>query len=100
MASQNPSHKSSKPSPLATPLTNPLLTNARRPGEVSSRGLSVHLGVHGRITSNTPNVAHKVTSSSARKRSSHTLWSFRDVFAAASFDGHSCTRLGDEFSSE
>ncbi|HJT69317.1 MAG TPA: hypothetical protein VJ731_03915 [Terriglobales bacterium] len=35
--------------------------------------MSVHLGVHGRITSNTPNVAQTVTNNSARIRHSQMI---------------------------
>lgn len=68
MASQNPSQRSSIPKPLDTPRTNPLETNWRNSGELSSKGLSVHRGVHGRINRRTPQVAHTVTNNSARIR--------------------------------
>src|SRR5215469_8325541 len=71
MASQNPSHKSSRPNPLATPRTNPLETMFLRLGKLSSNGLSVHLGVQGRINNRTPKVAHRVTNKRARMRMSH-----------------------------
>ena len=70
MASQNPSHKSSTPNPLDSPRTNPLEITRRKSGEVNSRGLSVHFGVHGKIRRSTPKVAHKVTSNNARTRQS------------------------------
>src|SRR2546422_4069824 len=70
MASQNPSHRSSTPKPLERPRTNPLETMSRNSGEVSSNGLSVHLGVQGRIRRRTPKVAQRVTSNKARSRHS------------------------------
>src|SRR6266699_1990631 len=70
MASQNQSHKSRTPNPLESPRTNPLEITRRKSGEVNSRGLSVHFGVHGKIRRSTPNVAHKVTSNKARRRQS------------------------------
>src|SRR5438128_9922330 len=70
MASQNPSHRSSTPKPLERPRTNPLETMSRNCGEVSSRGLSVHFGVQGRIRRRTPKVAHTVTNNKARSRHS------------------------------
>jgi hypothetical protein len=71
MASQNPNQRSKTPSPLASPRTKPLETKSRILGEVSRRGLSVHLGVHGRMINSTPNVAHTVTNSRDRIRKSH-----------------------------
>src|ERR1700730_1851504 len=72
MASQNPNQRSKTPNPLARPRTNPLETKSRRLGEANKSGLSVHLGVHGRIISSTPNVAQTVTSSRERIRKSHS----------------------------
>src|SRR6266700_957280 len=72
MASQKPSHRSSAPRPLERPRTNPLETMSRNCGEVSSRGLSVHFGVQGRIRRRTPKVAHTVTNNKARSRHSQT----------------------------
>src|SRR5215469_11685551 len=88
MASQNPSHRSIRPKPLATPRANPLETMSRRLGKLSSNGLSVHLGVHGRINSRTPNVAQRVTNNRARIRISHMCQAgetprFPFVFAGA-----------------
>src|SRR5271157_3094655 len=71
MASLNPNQRFSRPRPLASPRTNPLETISRSAEEDSNSGLSVHRGVQGRITSNTPKVAHKVTNNSARNRNSH-----------------------------
>src|SRR2546423_8815816 len=71
MAPQNPTHKSKSPSPLAMPRTKPLETKSRKPDELSRRGLSVHLGVQGRMINSTPNVAHPVTNSNDRMRRSH-----------------------------
>lgn len=48
---------SSIPSPLHSPRTKPLATNARNPGYAISRWLSVHSGLHGRITRSTPTTA-------------------------------------------
>src|SRR5262245_7453333 len=73
MASQNPNHRSNTPSPLHNPRKNPFETIGRRSGIESRTGLSVHLGVHGRIISHTPKVAHKVTNRSARIRKNQTL---------------------------
>src|SRR5215469_17219114 len=88
MASQNPNHKSSRPKPLAIPRTNPLETISLRFGKFSSNGLSVHLGVQGRINNRTPKVAHRVTNKRARMRMSHMCQAgerlrFSFVFAGA-----------------
>lgn len=60
------------PSPLASPRTKPFETKSRNAGEVSRKGLSVHLGVQGIMTRSTPKVAHKVTKSKARILSNHS----------------------------
>src|SRR5260370_17772752 len=70
MASQKPSHRSSAPKPLEKPRTNPLETMSRNCGEVSSKGLSGHFGVQGKIRRRPPKVAHTVTSNKARSRHS------------------------------
>src|SRR6185437_9704700 len=68
MASQKPNQRSRTPSPLASPRKKPLETKLRKSGCIRSSGLSVHFGVQGRMTSNTPKVAHTVTKSNARIR--------------------------------
>src|SRR5207245_6885435 len=70
MASQKPIHRSSALKPMERPRTNPLETMSRNCGELSSRGLSVHFGVQGRIRRRTPKVAHRVTNNKARRRPS------------------------------
>src|SRR4051794_25410596 len=79
MASEKPSQRSKIPSPLARPRTKPLDTKSRKFGEVSRSGLSVQRGVQGRMISSTPSVAHTVTNSRERRRSSHisTVVGFR-----------------------
>src|SRR4051812_40093014 len=71
MASQKPSQRSKIPSPLARPRTKPLDTKLRKFGEVKRSGLSVQRGVQGRMISSTPSVAHNVTNSRERRRTSH-----------------------------
>ena len=85
MASQNPNQRSKTPNPLARPRTNPLETKSRRLGEDNRSGLSVHLGVQGRIISSTPNVAQTVTNSRERIRKSHIskLFAFLGVVRRA-----------------
>src|SRR5260221_2279418 len=59
------------PRPLHSPRTKPLETMGRSSGMDNRSGLSVHLGVQGRMISNTPKVAHVVTNRRARSRNSH-----------------------------
>src|SRR5258708_2742833 len=59
------------PRPLQSPRTKPLETMGRSSGMDNRSGLSVHLGVQGRMISNTPNVAHVVTNRRARSRNNH-----------------------------
>ena len=70
MASRNPNQRFSRPKPLASPRTKPLEMTSRSAGDANRSGLSVHRGVQGKISSSTPKVAHKVTNSNARTRSS------------------------------
>jgi len=97
MASQNPSQRSSIPKPLDTPRTNPLETSCRKSGELSSKGLSVHRGVQGRINRRTPQVAHTVTNNSAWIRNSQICppeTGPRPCSSAVSWRIGSCAKFG------
>src|SRR5271163_3809093 len=86
MASQNPIHTFSTPSPVAAPRAKPLATKARSAGYGKSSGLSDHSGRQGRIINITPSVAHKNTNSSTPMRRSHSPATERVLAGEASGD--------------
>src|ERR1700745_3984375 len=74
---------SSRPSPLQMPRKNPFATRVRRAGNESTRELSVHSGVHGKMISSTPATALIKTNRKTEMRCIHS-WTSRGRFSAGS----------------